>query len=443
MANNKKNSFIVKKKSKVLQKSPVEQEKMKDNPEIMFDTKSTVVDAGPDAEMDAATETSLNSEVNTTPKTQVNNKVTETSEGKVVLPKLPNFSKLSVTPKAEIEPVQKLNVSTEPAPQSASQPTAQAQVSEPKQASSPAEISKDKASPSVMRAKQKARALVIDDDPIMCKTFELCLRKDFEVHIENSAAQGILQAGLLKPTVVILDLFMPNVDGFEVLKQLRNHPGTSGIPIICSSGDSSAPIRERVYQLGAIGFFPKPPNLKTFASDVQSFLTNMNMFIKSRDEKKEFTIAFNEGEKNILLKDKLLQLYTDKKNIILLTWKDGHDFFGNDLPELHDYKNFYYLKIKPSLITKFPFMQELKPIFTDMNSLVSEDTPFSECTLIMDDPSLLFNNDDAASLQAKIFSLGEHLTKNFQNILFFNTRSMDPRRSNIIMTLSNVFFDDF
>jgi len=76
-----------------------------------------------------------------------------------------------------------------------------------------------------------------------------------KVMAANNGREGLELAMLLRPQAIILDVMMPDIDGWEVLQRLRAHPDTAEIPvIICSVFDDP----ELAYSLGASRFVPKP-----------------------------------------------------------------------------------------------------------------------------------------------------------------------------------------
>jgi DNA-binding NarL/FixJ family response regulator len=101
------------------------------------------------------------------------------------------------------------------------------------------------------------RILVVDDDPQFRQLVKLVLRKvaDFEIVSEAPDGRtGVEQAGELRPDVVLLDLMMPGMDGFEALPLLRAaHPGASVIVLTALDADEA----EEGVLFGAAGFVEK------------------------------------------------------------------------------------------------------------------------------------------------------------------------------------------
>jgi CheY-like chemotaxis protein len=80
----------------------------------------------------------------------------------------------------------------------------------------------------------------------------------WRVELAREGGQGSGSARTLRPDVVVLDLWMPGVDGFEALRRLRTDPVTQPIPVLVLTGDSSDETRDAALQAGATGYVVKP-----------------------------------------------------------------------------------------------------------------------------------------------------------------------------------------
>ena len=77
------------------------------------------------------------------------------------------------------------------------------------------------------------RILVVDDEPDILDLVELTLSsKDFEVETATNGREGLEKAQTGHPDLVLLDLSMPDMDGFEVMENLRSDSRTSDVPVI-------------------------------------------------------------------------------------------------------------------------------------------------------------------------------------------------------------------
>ncbi len=112
--------------------------------------------------------------------------------------------------------------------------------------------------------------LAIDDDPTILKILEQQLYSKFRVFTEYSAKKGIETAKSLNPDVILLDLNMPERNGFQVIDDLANDSITSEIPIIVltSVGDRSAV--EKAIHLGVVDYIVKPHDHQKLIEKIHS-----------------------------------------------------------------------------------------------------------------------------------------------------------------------------
>jgi len=99
------------------------------------------------------------------------------------------------------------------------------------------------------------RILIIDDQPESVRLFTQLLDEQgqYRVFSANTGAEGIALVARRRPDLVILDLRMPEMDGFQVVQELRNNPETATIPILVVTGDSiSNTEREQLMNLSVL-----------------------------------------------------------------------------------------------------------------------------------------------------------------------------------------------
>lgn len=105
----------------------------------------------------------------------------------------------------------------------------------------------------------KSKILVVDDEPDVVAFMERTLRTEgFDV---VSAFDGISALDLVdseKPDLVLLDLMMPMISGYEVCEQIKANPQTQNIPIICVSSAHTPDARAHTLRLGAATLIVKP-----------------------------------------------------------------------------------------------------------------------------------------------------------------------------------------
>ena len=103
------------------------------------------------------------------------------------------------------------------------------------------------------------RVLVIDDEDIITDMLKDVLEsKGYEVIVANSGREGLARALDFKPNLIVLDINMPGMSGFEVLSNLKKNAETRNIPVIISTINDSKLEIDRGYSLGAKKFLVKP-----------------------------------------------------------------------------------------------------------------------------------------------------------------------------------------
>lgn len=101
--------------------------------------------------------------------------------------------------------------------------------------------------------------LIVDDDEKLIKMLGfLFMSKGFNVEKATDGQEAIDLLKNLKPDVIILDLMMPGIDGFEVCRIIKEDPFLKDTPIIVLSALSLSENREKLSALGAYDYFEKP-----------------------------------------------------------------------------------------------------------------------------------------------------------------------------------------
>lgn len=100
--------------------------------------------------------------------------------------------------------------------------------------------------------------LIIDDIEDHLRLYEVTLADRFTVLKATSGAEGLAIARLRKPSVVLLDIMMPGMDGWAVCERLRAAPATSQTPIIIITASAASDVPERARAVGAAAVLTKP-----------------------------------------------------------------------------------------------------------------------------------------------------------------------------------------
>lgn len=96
------------------------------------------------------------------------------------------------------------------------------------------------------------RIIVIEDNTMAANLYQAALTRDgYRVEVAADGEAGLAAIARLPPDLVLLDLMLPKVDGFEVLRQIRATPGLAGLPVIITSNSYTAPRLEELRRAGA------------------------------------------------------------------------------------------------------------------------------------------------------------------------------------------------
>lgn len=111
------------------------------------------------------------------------------------------------------------------------------------------------------------RALLIDDNRDAVDTLAVALKSlGFEVDVAYSGAEGLARAAALRPGLVLLDLGMPIMDGYQTARALRAQPGGAEIEIVALTGWGEEETRRRVKEAGFDGHLIKPARIEDIAA---------------------------------------------------------------------------------------------------------------------------------------------------------------------------------
>lgn len=119
----------------------------------------------------------------------------------------------------------------------------------------------------------KKRILIVDDDPKIIKLLKKVLSGNGnELEHASDGFEAGIKTMKFQPHLVILDLFMPKMDGFEVCLQLKKDSDTANTKIIAISGYDMEENRQRILKCGADLFLPKPLDIKNIMKGIEMVL---------------------------------------------------------------------------------------------------------------------------------------------------------------------------
>jgi two-component system cell cycle response regulator DivK len=115
--------------------------------------------------------------------------------------------------------------------------------------------------------------LVIEDNPLNLELVrDVLLAAGFAVVDARLAEEGLEIAARLGPDLILLDIRLPGMDGYQALERLKSNPATATIPVMALTAQAMIGDREQALAAGFVGYIAKPVNTRTLAEEVRSLL---------------------------------------------------------------------------------------------------------------------------------------------------------------------------
>lgn len=136
---------------------------------------------------------------------------------------------------------------------------------------------------------QGRKLFIVEDDPLLqhllTDKLSQLRSKGVEVHAVNNGEDGLVKAKEVRPDLVMLDLLLPGMSGFEFLEALRKEPELASVPVVILSNLSSDSDKERAKSLGVIAYLIKSNfSLKDISGAIEQILLGKQGSIASMSE---------------------------------------------------------------------------------------------------------------------------------------------------------------
>ena len=132
-----------------------------------------------------------------------------------------------------------------------------------------------------MKATGRKSVLIVDDDTFFITALNHILRPDYSVYVAKDGGSAIKQAIKEQPDVILLDVLMSGLDGYDVITELKSSERTWYIPIIVIGGFDSVRSADRGLALGAADYLAKPFHISTVKTKVKTQIT-LNERVRQR-----------------------------------------------------------------------------------------------------------------------------------------------------------------
>jgi PAS domain S-box-containing protein len=137
----------------------------------------------------------------------------------------------------------------------------------------------------------KPKILVVDDEPLSLKLMEESLLMDYDVVTASSGMEALIKAEKTTFDLILLDIMMPNMNGYSVCKELKSSAKTMPIPIVMVTALKEREDRIKAIEAGADDFLSKPVDMYELNARVKSLL-RIKQYYDSLMEERENLLIF-------------------------------------------------------------------------------------------------------------------------------------------------------
>jgi CheY-like chemotaxis protein len=125
-----------------------------------------------------------------------------------------------------------------------------------------------------MKNESSKTILLIDDEEYICQVVQSCVEifSNWQITTTRSGEEGLAASTIAKPDAIVLDMLMPNMDGFAVLKELQANPELADIPVVLLTARVDLTEPQRLTQLGVQGAIAKPFHPTKIAAEIAQIL---------------------------------------------------------------------------------------------------------------------------------------------------------------------------
>lgn len=139
----------------------------------------------------------------------------------------------------------------------------------------------------------KQTIMIVDDKRANIDMLSFILRDNYSISIAISGDKAIQLLERVTPDLVLLDLHMPDIDGFGVLKYMKANEKLANIPVIFVTGEQNTIIEEEVLELGAVDYIKKPYNAVVIHAkvknhlDIKAYRNDLELLVQERTRQLE------------------------------------------------------------------------------------------------------------------------------------------------------------
>ena len=177
---------------------------------------------------------------------------------------------------------------------------------------------------------------VIEDNKTNIKLIRYQLEAEgFDIHVEETGNAGLKMIKIQKPDMIILDIGLPDIDGFEICKRIRNDAITKNYPIIMLTARGEDRDKIEGLSLGADDYVTKPYNAEELILRIKNLLTRSNFYKENNGLIKLKELEIDYFKREVKVKGKLVKLTFSEYQILnLLIENPGKIFTKKELNKI-------------------------------------------------------------------------------------------------------------
>lgn len=120
---------------------------------------------------------------------------------------------------------------------------------------------------------RKKLILVVEDAAASKEIFQIAIQsRDTDILIASDGQEGVQLATEKKPDLILMDMMLPLMSGYEATEKIKSDPETKHIPVVAVTARAMDPERERAYRSGCDHFIAKPFRLSEIREAIEKFL---------------------------------------------------------------------------------------------------------------------------------------------------------------------------
>ena len=165
---------------------------------------------------------------------------------------------------------------------------------------------------------EKPLVLVVDDDPTNLRILVSKLNREYRLGVAKSGTKALEYMGKQIPDLVLLDVMMPDMDGYAVCEHIKRDPRLCDIPVVFISYVDDPSQKTRGFEVGGVDYITKPFHDAEVLARVRTHIMNKQMREQLKRHNAEIGKELDEGSKQVLL-----SLPYDKGGVLDMLYREA------------------------------------------------------------------------------------------------------------------------